>query len=155
MEQSKVDPLDDLAPLLSQRRSELGLSLRQVSAQSGVPVATLSRVEQGRTPDLATFRRLIEWLGLPPERFLLATNRAVSTPDAIGEHLRLDPSLAPDDAEKIASLVRTMYDALQQQERRLAVHLRAAKTFTPPAMRLLADLLADMQEELETSTHWD
>lgn len=148
---SPSDPLDDLGPLLSQRRAELGLSLREVSAQCGVPVATLSRVEQGRTPDLANFRRIIEWLGLPPDRFLLATTRSASTPDVISEHLRLDPTLSPADADKIAGLVRTMYEALHQQERRLAVHLRAAKTFTPPAMRLLGDLLADMQEALETS----
>ncbi len=145
------DPLDDLGPLLAQRRAELDLSLRDVSAQSGVPVATLSRVEQGRTPDLGTFRRIVEWLGLPAERFLQPTTRAVSTPDLISEHLRLDPNLAPDDAERIVDLVRTMYGALQRQERRVAVHLRAAKTFTPPAMRLLADLLADMQEALEAS----
>jgi transcriptional regulator with XRE-family HTH domain len=155
MEHSAADPLDDLAPLLAQRRSELGLSLREVSAQCGVPVATLSRVEQGRTPDLANFRRIVEWLGLPPERFLQATTRSVSTPDVIGEHLRLDPTLRPEDAEKIAGLVRTMYDALNQQERRLAVHLRAAKTFTPPAMRVLADVLSGMQEALETSDSWD
>lgn len=147
-----ADPLDDLGPLLAQRRAELNLSLRDVSAQSGVPVATLSRVEQGRTPDLATFRRIVEWLGLSAERFLQPTTRAVSTPDLISEHLRLDPNLAPDDAERIVDLVRTMYGALQRQERRLVVHLRAAKTFTPPAMRLLADLLSDMQEALETST---
>lgn len=156
MEQPLADPLADLGPLLLQRRSDLGLSLREVSAQSLVPVATLSRVEQGRTPDLATFRRLVEWLGLPPERFLLPTARTVSTLDAIGEHLRLDPNLSPEDAEKIAGLVRTMYEALQQQERRLAVHLRAAKTFTPPAMRLFTHLLAHMQEALdETSIDWD
>lgn len=155
MEHGSSDPLDDLAPLLSQRRSELGLSLREASAQCGVPLATLSRVEQGRTPDLANFRRIVEWLGLPPERFLQATTRVVSTPDVISEHLRLDPTLSPEDAEKIAVLVRTMYEALHQQERRLAVHLRAAKTFTPPAMRLFADLLVEMQEALETSTDWD
>ncbi len=155
MEQKASDPLDDLAPLFSQRRAELGLSLREVSAQCRVPVATLSRVEQGRTPDLATFRRIVEWLGLSPERFLNPTTRSVSTPEVISEHLRLDPTLSPDDAEKIAGLVRTMYDALQQQERRLALHLRAAKTFTPPAMRLLGDLLVDMQEALEISPDSD
>ena len=153
--QPSSDPLDDLGPLLVQRRSDLGLSLRGVSAECHVPVATLSRVEQGRTPDLATFRRIVEWLGVPPERFLQPTARAVSTPDVISEHLRLDSTLSPDDAEKIAGLVRTMYEALQQQERRLAIHLRAAKTFTPPAMRLFGDLLTDMQEALETSADWD
>ncbi|MHB8394702.1 MAG: helix-turn-helix domain-containing protein [Candidatus Dormibacteria bacterium] len=145
------DPLDDLGPLVAQRRSQLGLSLREVSARSGIPVPTISRIEQGRAPDLGTFRRLIEWLGLPPGRFLQATERTANTPELIGEHLRLDPNLAPEDAEKIAGLVRTMYETLQQQDRRLAVHLRAAKTFTPPAMRLLADLLGQMQERLESA----
>ena len=110
---------------------------------------------QGRTPDLATFRRIVEWLGLSPERFLNPTTRSVNTPEVISEHLRLDPTLSPDDAEKIAGLVRTMYEALQQQDRRLAVHLRAAKTFTPSAMRLLGDLLIDMQEDIETSLDSD
>ncbi len=143
------DPLDDLGPLLVQRRAELGLSLREASAQAGVPVATFSRVEQGRAPDLATFRRLVLWLGLPPERFLSTTERSSSTPDLISEHLRLDPDLEPGDATKIADLVRTMYESLQRQDRRLAVHLRAAKTFNPPALRLLTEILGDMQEALD------
>jgi transcriptional regulator with XRE-family HTH domain len=145
------DPLDDLGPLIAQRRAELGLSLREASARAEVPVATLSRVEQGRAPDLATFRRLVHWLGLPPDRFLSATERTASTPDLISEHLRLDPSLAPGDASKIADLVRTMYETLQRQDRRLAVHLRAAKTFTPPALRLLTEILGEMQEALDTA----
>jgi len=150
------DPIEDLGPLLAQRRTELDLSLREVSAQAGIPAATLSRIEQGRTPDLATFRRLIGWLGVPPNRFFSSAERSVSTPEAITEHLRLDASLAPEDADKIADLVRTMYDSLRREDRRLAVHLRAAKTFTPPAMRLLSDLLLEMQESLEapdTSGH--
>ena len=146
------DPLEDLGPLVAQRRAELGLSLREASAKAEVPVATLSRIEAGRAPDLATFRRLIGWLGLPPERFFKPTERTTSTPDVISEHLRLDPALTPNDAAKIADLVRTMYDALQNQDRRqLAVHLRSAKTFTPPAFRLLAELLGDMQDALDSA----
>lgn len=144
------DPIEDLGPLLAQRRAELNLSLREVSSRAGIPTATLSRIEQGRAPDLATFRRLVEWLGVPPERFLSVTERSVSTPDAITGYLRLDSALAPEDADKIADLVRTMYDTLRRQDRLLAVHLRAAKTFTPPAMRLLGDLLVDMQVALES-----
>ena len=145
------DPLDDLGPLLTQRRAELGLSIREASALGGVPVATWSRVEQGRAPDLATFRRLVRWLGLPAERFLTATERTSSTPDVISEHLQLDAALAPEDATRIADLVRTMYESLQRQDRRLAVHLRAAKTFNPPALRLLTEILGEMQEALDGS----
>jgi hypothetical protein len=43
-----------------------------------------------------------------------------------------------------------MYESLRSQDQRLAVHLRAAKTFDPRAMRLLAELLGDMQTALET-----
>ena len=146
------DPLDDLGPLVAQRRESLGLSLRDASSQAGVPVATLARVEAGRAPDLTTFRRLVGWLGLPPDRFFRTTERTASTPDAISEHLRLDPALAPEDAAKIADLVRMMYETLQRQDRRrLAVHLRAAKTFTPPALHLLTDLLGDMQDALDAA----
>jgi transcriptional regulator with XRE-family HTH domain len=146
------DRFDDLGPLIAQRRAELGLSLREASAQAEVPVATMSRIEAGRTPDLATFRRIVSWLGLPPERFFDSTERATSTPDVISEHLRLDPELDPDDATKIADLVRTMYETLQRQDhRRLAVHLRAAKTFSPPALHLLTELVGEMQDALDTA----
>ena len=143
------DPIEELAPLVGQRRAELKLSLREASRASGVPVATLSRIEQGRMPDLDTFRKLVAWLGLPPERFFAETQRAENTPEMIAEHLRADPALPADAAEMIAGVMRDMYTTLASQERRLTVHLRAAKTFTPAALGLLTDLLDDMQLALE------
>jgi hypothetical protein len=44
---------------LTTRTRQAGGGLRDASAASGVPVATLSRIEQGRMPNLATFRRVI------------------------------------------------------------------------------------------------
>lgn len=134
--------------MVAQRRAELGLSLRDASAASGVPVATFSRIEQGRMPDLGTFRRVVEWLGVPSERFLTTTERTESTPEAIAEHLMADPALATEAADKIASIVRDLYQSLATTDRRLALHLRAAKTFTPPALRLLTDILDEMQAAL-------
>lgn len=131
--------------MVARRRAELGLSLRGASAASGVPVATLSRVEQGRMPDLATFRRIVQWLGVPPERFFTATARTANTPEAIAEHLTADPALPPEAADRIAGIVRDLYHSLAATDRRLALHLRAAKTFTPPALNLLGDLLDEMQ----------
>jgi transcriptional regulator with XRE-family HTH domain len=144
-----TDSLEELGPMVVQRRGELGLSLRDASAVSGVPVATLSRIEQGRMPDLATFRRVVEWLGVPPERFFTTTERAESTPEAIAEHLMADPALTPAAADKIAGIVRDLYESLASTDRRLAVHLRAAKTFSLPALRLLTDLLDEMQAAVE------
>lgn len=42
-----------------------------------------------------------------------------------------------------------MYESLQRQDRRLAVHLRAATTFNPPALRLLTEILGELQEALD------
>jgi transcriptional regulator with XRE-family HTH domain len=145
-----ADPLEDLGPLVAQRRRDLGLSLREASAVSGVPVATLARIEQGRMPDLGTFRRLVEWIGEKPDRFFLsATERNENTPETIAEHLMADPALPAQAAEKIADIVRDLYQSLASVDKGFAVHLRAAKTFTPPALRVLTGVLDDMQKALE------
>jgi transcriptional regulator with XRE-family HTH domain len=144
------DPIDQLGFLVASRRSELGLSLRDASEASGIPVATLSRIEQGRMPDLATFRRVVEWIGERPERFFSPRERVENTPEAIAEHLKADPALPDEAAEKIAGIVRDLYESLASPKRgRLAVHLRAAKTFSPPALRLLTNVLDEMQVALE------
>jgi transcriptional regulator with XRE-family HTH domain len=143
-----ADPLEDLGRLVAQRRTELKLSLREACEASGVPVATLSRIEQGRMPDLATFQRVVQWLGVPAARFFNTTERAESTPEAIAEHLMADPALSEGAADKIAGIVRDLYQSLASTDRQVALHLRAAKTFTPPALRLLTGLLDEMQTAL-------
>ncbi len=54
-----------LGSLVRERRGEQ--SLRSLSACLGISAATLSRVERGRTIDVATYRRLMGWLGIPAE----------------------------------------------------------------------------------------
>lgn len=44
-------------------------SLRDVEAEAGVSFKTLARVEGGHTPDLTSFMRLCEWLGVPMDFF--------------------------------------------------------------------------------------
>jgi transcriptional regulator with XRE-family HTH domain len=125
------------------------MSVREAAADAGVPVATFSRVENGRMPDLDTFRSLVAWIGVPPETFFEATSAVVNTPAAIAEHLRADPALDPEAATRIASLVEELYSTLASRERRVTVHLRAAKTFTPLALQTLTSMLDDMQRQLE------
>ena len=149
MRASVADPFDELGPRLAARRSELKLPVREAAAQAKVPPATYSRVENGRMPDLETFRRLVAWLGVPPETFFEPAVATSSTPAVIAEHLHADPALPPDAAERIASLVTELYTSLAKREQRVAVHLRAAKTFTPLALQKLTTLLDDLQEGLE------
>lgn len=46
-------------------------------------------------------------------------------------------------------MVQDMYNKLVSERPRLAVHMRSAKTFTPAAGALLADILNDMQATLD------
>ena len=148
------EPIDieALQTLVRQHRAQLGLSLRAAAEQADVPFNTLARVEKGHLPDLANFTRLVDWLGLPPERFFQpARLRTESTPDVIAYHLSRDPNLTDAAAEKIAGLVKELYGSLAAHESEVKVHLRAASTFTPQASRTLADLLATMQSRLTAS----
>jgi len=141
--------IDALKTRVRQRREELGLSLRAAADQSDVPFNTLARVEKGDLPDLANFRRIVEWLGLPPEMFFQPPRlRTENTPEIIAHHLRRDPNLTDEAAGHIAGLVRELYTSLARPQEAVRVRLRAAPTFKPEASRLLGELLQDMQDKL-------
>jgi transcriptional regulator with XRE-family HTH domain len=139
----------ELATLLHDRRKESGLSLREVAAETGVPFTTLARVETGKIPDLTTFRNIVLWLGIPPDRFFPTPRlRQESTPEAIAYILRHDPALTEEARNRLSSLLAEMYATLTVQAQAMRVNLRAQRAFTPEAGSLLANLLKQMQDKL-------
>lgn len=145
------DPIDIdvLQKRVRRHREDLGLSLRAAADQSGVPFNTLARVEKGHLPDLANFRRIVDWLGLDPGQFFQPPMiRTETTPEIIAHHLSRDPNLTDSAAQQIASLVRELYASLARIPRGVKVSLRAAHTFKPEAARMLGELLIDMQDKL-------
>jgi transcriptional regulator with XRE-family HTH domain len=139
-----------LGAILRARRREKHLSLRDLADQTGVSLNTLSRVENGHVPDLKNFQLILDWLEMPAERFLEPPGQA-STPEVIARHLRADQRLPHDAATKIAELVEEMYHKLVGEQPTLSLHLRSAKTFTPGASALLAEILSDMETNLQAS----
>ena len=151
MADSSLD-IDELGGFVKERRKVLGLGLREAAAEAGVSFNTLSRVERGHIPDMATFRRIVDWLGIDAGRFFAPAERRFDpTPDIVAHHLRHDPALSDQAAQQIADIVRTMYGSLAHPPLNLAVHLRAAHTFKPAAADLLADLLKEIQAKLNAS----
>lgn len=117
----------DLAALIRAKRGARGL--RAVAQEIGeVSASTLSRVEQGKVPDLETFARLCRWLGVSPERFLPGTGDAdrdagapgsqpeMSRQELITAHLRADRILDPATAQALATMVRLAYVAAERGE---------------------------------------
>lgn len=144
----------DLGRLVRDKREQDHQSVRQAADDAGVSFSTISRVEAGAQPDLATFLRLCSWLGEPPERFLTPMAvREGDTVDAVLRHLSADPSLSPDSADAIARVVRDMYEALATRKastgKPLVLHLRAAAALRHGVPERLSTLLADMRTSLE------
>ena len=141
--------VEELGSLVAAHRRDRGLSLRRAAEETSVAFNTLARIEKGYVPDLATFRRIAQWIGLPAADFFRDDQGSPSsTVDVIAAQLRKDPALGEEASEKIADILTELYAALAQPAEPTAAHLRAAKTFTPDAARGLASLLSDMREAL-------
>ena len=61
--------LDALVAALDSERQAKGLSWRQLAIAAGVSASTLTRMQQGKSPDVNTFSALTTWLDIPAERF--------------------------------------------------------------------------------------
>jgi transcriptional regulator with XRE-family HTH domain len=61
--------VDSLVGALDSERKVRGLSWRQLAAGAGVSPSTLTRMQQGKSPDVNTFSALTQWLNIPAERF--------------------------------------------------------------------------------------
>jgi transcriptional regulator with XRE-family HTH domain len=110
--------MDQLATMVRARRANRGL--RDVALEIGnVSPSTLSRIENGKMPDMETFLLLCDWLAVPPAQFLKTTASAEAppqtTPDSIAIQLRSDKNLDPATANALAELVKAAYLNLAHQ----------------------------------------
>lgn len=107
-----------LAAMVRARRGKQGL--RDAAKEIGnVSASTLSRVEQGKIPDLETFFELCKWLGVSAEEFTARTADSdeddTSTPEKIEIHLRADRTLAPETVDALMTMVKLAYEAARRE----------------------------------------
>lgn len=100
--------LGQIGTLLRERRGTRGV--RDAAQEIGVSPATLSRIENGKQPDLDTFEKLCHWLEMSPLEFLDAsgTNEAPSEPKApmmATAHLRAKRQITPELAQALGEMI--------------------------------------------------
>jgi transcriptional regulator with XRE-family HTH domain len=108
--------MDKLANLVRNKRLTRGL--RETAKEIGnVSPSTISRVENGKTPDMETFLALCDWLEVPAAELIKNTEdeKAPNTPEAITIQLRADRNLDPAIANALASLVKAAYKDLSHK----------------------------------------
>ena len=108
--------LKKLAAHLRTKRGTKGL--REVATEIGdVSASTLSRIEQGNVPDVATFMRICRWLGVDSGAFMTETSSEkenIDTPHVIETHLRADRVLPSETINALSEMIRVAYKAAKE-----------------------------------------
>ncbi|GCE49826.1 helix-turn-helix protein [Thermosporothrix hazakensis] len=102
------------ASLIKAKRGTRGL--REAAQEiGGVSSSTLSRIENGKIPDMETFLRICSWLQVSSEEFIKEIDEQqeseISTPERIEGYLRADRELTPEMADALAKLMKSAYKA--------------------------------------------
>lgn len=110
LEHGRLDT-EALYAALDQARKERGLSWRGVAAATGVSPSTLTRMAQGKRPDVDGFAALTRWLGVPAETFFVGGVTTQAEPvTQIVAYLRAGKQLSPKSAEALEAIVRAAYE---------------------------------------------
>lgn len=90
---------------------------KKVAEEAGVAASTLTRIGQGRRPDIDGLAALATWSGLEVGRFYLpsAQTEQVTEPLAeIGALLRADKNLEGDAAITLEKMLKSAYEHLRK-----------------------------------------
>ncbi|MEH2204813.1 MAG: helix-turn-helix transcriptional regulator [Nostoc sp.] len=110
---------DLLAAMVKTKRGKKGL--RDTAKEIGnISSSTLSRVENGKIPDMETFLLLCDWLQASPAELFKKTEESeapsdLNTPETIEIQLRASKKLDPAIANALAELVKAAYRDNSQQ----------------------------------------
>ncbi|WP_249012217.1 helix-turn-helix domain-containing protein [Conexibacter sp. DBS9H8] len=116
-ERDRVFDNDAFFAALDAERVSRGMHWKAVAGEARVSASTLTRIGQGRRPDVESFAALTSWAGLDPERFFRSPSEP-SQPSAlsgISILLRSDPQLSTDAATAIEELVKATYVRLRRE----------------------------------------
>ena len=100
---------------LDSHRLAKGLNWKQVAAESGVSASTLSRMAQGRRPDVDGWVALLEWSGLKREDFMRPGSQT-GQPETLAKItalLRADPKLDERGKKALEGVLRSAYQQFQ------------------------------------------
>lgn len=96
-------------------RLSRSLNWRQVAQAGGVSQSTLTRLAQGKRPDVDSLAALLDWSGLDANEFVKGGHgEQEAEPLAmISTYLRADRNLSPEAVEAIDRVVKATYEALR------------------------------------------
>ena len=106
--------IDRLAERIQEKRA--GKGVRDAANEVGVSPATLSRIENGKIPDLETFGKVCRWLGEDPAIYLGLTPQAAATTPTARVHFKKGAAIRKDTAKALADMILAAQNALLKEE---------------------------------------
>ena len=94
-------------------------TLNQVAAESGVSASTLTRMAQGKRPDVDGLAALVAWSGLEADAYVRSADeeRPEQEPLAmISTYLRGDRHLSPEAASALEQVIKVTYEQLRNKD---------------------------------------
>lgn len=99
-----------LAGMVKAKRGEKGL--RAAAEEIGdVSAATLSRIEQGKIPDVDTFISICKWLDVATDTFIIGDTpkKTLSNQEQIVAHLRAERELDKNTVSMLIQMIDLAY----------------------------------------------
>lgn len=103
---------------LDSHREVRRLTWKAVAEEAKVSASTLTRIAQGRRPDVDTLAALCSWSGLSADDFI-DFDTLGAQPEPLAEivaHLRADKNLTPEGARAIETMIRAAYDQFRREK---------------------------------------
>src|SRR5688572_31684356 len=104
---------------LDDQRASRELTWKQVAEESGVSASTLTRMAQGRRPDVDSLAALLAWSKLSGDDFILdgAVSQAQQTSpvESIAAQFRRDKTLPPEAKKAIEATLKAMYQHFRKE----------------------------------------
>lgn len=99
---------EKLSGMIKRKRGKMGL--RKAAEIIDISAPTLSRIEQGKLPDIDTYLKICDWLGVSAEFFSISsTQDKDSTQKKVEASLRADKTLAPETVEALINMINLAY----------------------------------------------
>lgn len=102
---------------LDAQRQARKLNWKQIAEKSGVSASTLTRMAQGKRPDVDSLAALSAWGGLDADDFIRTDDSSETKAEPlamISTYLRSDPHLSPEGATALEEVIKAVYDRLRK-----------------------------------------
>lgn len=99
-------------------REDRSLNWRHVAIEASVSPSTLTRLGQGKRPDVDSLAALVDWAGISADDFVVRSREQAAEEEPlamISTYLRADRSLSPEAAHAISTVIKAAYESLRTQ----------------------------------------